>query len=477
MIKRNILFIILIIIAITVRLTLPKPCMSPNSVTITHYEWRTSPWGCATSPDSFSYLQLAQNILCDFRFINPTRTPVYPIFLVINFCLFGYMNLQAVAFAQFLLGILSVLMVYFLMLYLTKSKGISFLAGLLMTCNYRLMIFETYILTESLSVCVMLIVVCAFLWAMGGQFNIKRSIVLSLAILTLIFLRPNFIYLIILAPVIVLIYAFDRWSEGWHEGKARPLTNFLLPFIVIVIAPFIVWCFAIKSNYGFFGISNVGHIDLFGLILEENFYRDAPPEYSDIVTIIDTKMGTLAPINRTNPYQFIDDVQALLPHYCEADFSGVGQFSFAIIARHPIRYSQIVLRQMPIIFSYTSGFHLISNLKVGLSPIENKGFLVKLVHRTHNFLLYKFLLFTHNAIVYAIFLTFVFISIMLVLPFLHYDFQSWLSWTIIVTTLWGAILLVMCVSYGDFQRYRVPVDSLLLMMGCYFFYRILGARE
>jgi 4-amino-4-deoxy-L-arabinose transferase-like glycosyltransferase len=398
-------------------------------------------------PDSASYFNAVYALVNDGRIINPGRTPVYPIFLMVNFILFGYMELGPVVIMQALSGIASVAFVYFIMLHLTKSRFAAFVAGLLLATDLHLIAYDSFILTESLTVFMVIVTIGAFLRAIAGKFNIKGSLFLSLSILILIFLRPVFIFLLALTPLTVLLFFL-------HEKKWKPSIHFFLLFFIIVIIPYFLWCFSVKKKFGFFGVSNVGNINVLGIILEDGYYKDASEEYKDIVALIDMKMDTLSPGDKMSPYYYIADIQNMRPHKGYADYSGVKKFCQSVIRNNPKRYIRRMFHKLPVAFHY--------------APIRSKyrgngGLVSEWTERFYSRTI-------HTLFNNSFWLIFVCISLLLLLPWMHHDFLSWIDCFTIISIIWGVILITINFSHAEFQRLRTPVEPLIILTVCLFVY-------
>ncbi len=108
--------------------------------------------------DSASYIQPAVNLLAGHGFSQASkapfapdaqRTPVYPLFIALLYCLFGEQNL-AIAAVQALLGAMTAGLTYLLARHLVGERG-AFIGGLCLALSLGPIVYTAYILTEILS--------------------------------------------------------------------------------------------------------------------------------------------------------------------------------------------------------------------------------------------------------------------------------------------------------------------------------------
>ncbi|MCC7368886.1 MAG: glycosyltransferase family 39 protein [Chloroflexi bacterium] len=115
--------------------------------------------------DSVSYFLPAWDLLNGYGFdISVRRTPTYPLFLVGSMALFGE-ELQAIAFAQHLLGVACAVLVYILGRQ-TVGRVAGLIAALITAANGALLISEHYLMPETVLIFLLLLTFVVFLWAM-----------------------------------------------------------------------------------------------------------------------------------------------------------------------------------------------------------------------------------------------------------------------------------------------------------------------
>jgi hypothetical protein len=193
---------------------------------------------------------------------------------------------------------------------------------------------------------------------------------------------------------------------------------------------------------------------MLGIILEDGYYKDAPAEYKDIVARIDIKMDTLSPGYKTNPHYYITDIQNMRPHKGYADFSGIGKFCQSVIKNNPKRYIRRMFHKLPEVFHYAL---------IRSKYCKNSGLVSEWTERFYSRTL-------HTLFNNSFWLIFVCISLLLLLPWMHHDFLSWIECFTIISVIWGVILITINFSHWAFQRLRTPVEPLIILTVCLFVY-------
>jgi 4-amino-4-deoxy-L-arabinose transferase-like glycosyltransferase len=118
--------------------------------------------------DSVGYFLPAWDLLNGYGFdISVRRTPTYPLFLVGSMMLFGE-ELQAIAFAQHVLGVLMAVLVYVLGRQ-TVGRAAGLIAALITALNGALLISEHYLMPETVLIVLVLLTFVVFLAAMKSE--------------------------------------------------------------------------------------------------------------------------------------------------------------------------------------------------------------------------------------------------------------------------------------------------------------------
>ncbi len=202
--------------------------------------------------DSPSYINAWEDV--SHFDINIYRTPVYPLF--IGFCkmVFGEaLALNAIAVAQIIIFLISVLFFYKSSMLITHSKIISFCATLVYAFFPTTFFNNILIVTESLSISGMVFLVYFTLKALNSQ-SLKYPVCMCLVMFVLLFLRPAFLFLI---PIYIVGWGILFYSRK----KQKKLYGAGLVGIAIVTLSLVGYACAFKAKYGVFGTSNVSIIN------------------------------------------------------------------------------------------------------------------------------------------------------------------------------------------------------------------------
>lgn len=189
--------------------------------------------------DSPTYLDPAVQLLQGQGF-DPIvkRPPGYPLFLAASLASFGF-DLQAVLLAQHLLGILTSAAAYAIgRLAFGRAAGV--FAGLLTALNGPLLIFEHYIMAETLFTCLLTLAVAATLW--GARHPRSHALTLPLLAAGLLFglasaTRQSAQPLLVLVPLALLLAGAGR--RRLLSGTTAALAGFL-----VVLLPWLAFDYA-----------------------------------------------------------------------------------------------------------------------------------------------------------------------------------------------------------------------------------------
>jgi 4-amino-4-deoxy-L-arabinose transferase-like glycosyltransferase len=181
--------------------------------------------------DSFEYFQPAYNLLNGLGFdLALRRPPVYPLFAAGAMAVLGQ-NLQALAFVQHLLGVVVTGLAYGVAAYIF-GRAAGWVAGLLVAVNSPLLIYEHYVLSESLFTLLLLIACGATVWALRRQTRwsfVVAGLLLGLAILA----RP-------VAQSVLLTVPFAVLAVTGSVRRAIAPTLIILGVAALVIVPWMV---------------------------------------------------------------------------------------------------------------------------------------------------------------------------------------------------------------------------------------------
>ncbi len=218
-------------------------------------------------PDSDDYIQsAAQLIKMDLSGYNGVRTLGYPllIFITNNY-------LPATIFLQFIIGIITSIYVYKIMLLLHFRKDTALITTLIVSSFIHSLFYETNILTETFTLFfITLIFYITFKIFFYHKKSWKYMLMLGLLIGYLAFIKPFYMFL----PFVIY---------GLYVIKDFKLHRIVNRMVIIFVFPFIAFLTSSYINY-----TNTGQFvctTIYGIYAAQNctyFAEKAPEEYHEI---------------------------------------------------------------------------------------------------------------------------------------------------------------------------------------------------
>ena len=207
--------------------------------------------------DTEEYAALAYRFMThDFRNYSADRTPVYSFLL-----LAARLDYHAVWFIQNILGIATSLLLYAAAKDRTRKRGLAFLAGASNSIFLNQLMFEPFLMTETLAA--FFLVLSLFLClrfcrncdpSRGGSRTLllHLGVILGLAAL----LRPLFLYL----PIVFGAYVWDESAETKSRLRQRVslVARVALPALLLVLG----WSAFNYVEAGYFGLTALGGYSL-----------------------------------------------------------------------------------------------------------------------------------------------------------------------------------------------------------------------
>ncbi len=200
--------------------------------------------------DSVSYFFLNE--------LGSVRTPGYPLFIefilsVNDLFSFSGNYLKVISFGQlFILGMLNTYLVYRIANLISSNKIFSLIMGIIYNFNYVVIGFEFQIMTETLSITLLLSAVVLYI----QLFRTKKSRAILAGLLSafLLLTRPIFLLWGILLPFVTLIGFYPQSKKRNFLKKVVPG---LLVFLLINVIAIGGWSLRNKMKYDYFGISSL----------------------------------------------------------------------------------------------------------------------------------------------------------------------------------------------------------------------------
>jgi hypothetical protein len=192
------------------------------------------------------------------RELDTARTPGYPLFLESILTLNDLLSLTpnhlwVIAIGQmFILGILNSWLIYRLADKLTGSRPFAGLMGILYNVNYLVVGFEFQVLTETLTITLLLAVLVLSLEFVRGK--TMPAVAAGVLSVLLIYTRTTYLVFFAAIPVLVLMGFFPLSKKKEFLRKTVPV---LAVFLIINAVGIAGWSLRNKIAYGYFGMSSL----------------------------------------------------------------------------------------------------------------------------------------------------------------------------------------------------------------------------
>lgn len=227
------------------------------------------------APDSDEYVAVATNILSQGRFVDPLRTPGYPLFLAMVFLVRGGRDLAAVVVAQMALTVTATYEIYALAVRLTKRPYVASAAALLVGGNLYVLDWEFSIRNETLS-----------FWTLVTLFLVAERLLHGLRPATLAWFGTLLFFAVMVRPFDLLLPAVMAgalalrgvWIGEWRAHMLR------LGLVLLgVYGAILGYTQLNRAVTGYAGLSYASNVNLFGKVLEYRL-QDLPvsPELAPI---------------------------------------------------------------------------------------------------------------------------------------------------------------------------------------------------
>jgi hypothetical protein len=238
-----------------------------------------------TYPDTYGYIVAARTLLAGDLTPNPFRTPGYPLFLAGIFGLTRGENLTYVVIAQAALLIVGALEVYALAFILSGRRWIGALVGALVGGNLYLANWSRLILTEALTVWLMVSVMLCFAFYLrrATRGALALLVLLVLLVIAAMFTRPQLIYLPMILLAVLGVRALRQRRAISSLRRLWPVTASMAGAYALVL----VYMVAFWATYGAFTTTQVSNINLLGMAMKYHTvyhmpYDGAEPQYNQL---------------------------------------------------------------------------------------------------------------------------------------------------------------------------------------------------
>lgn len=289
------------------------------------------------NPDSQSYLSAAHSVLAQHQIFNVSRTPGYPVFLALVFLVAGEGNLAAVVYAQMALLLVAALEVYALVYLLCARRWLAAALAALIASNLYILDWERTVLQETLSYVVVVTLFLCFVWYIRSNRRVAL-IALAIACPVAILTRPALIYLP--ALLLALLALWRTAMHGWRTAWQSPLLTLGVTYAVVV-----AYMAGNALAYGYFGLTDVSTVNLFGKVLEYRMQDEVTDaRFAPMRADADQYLAAVAPNTVRGPvsaWAFAFDTWRTPPNYqySRDHFALMSAYAKDVIVHHPIEFA------------------------------------------------------------------------------------------------------------------------------------------
>lgn len=269
-----------------------------------------------TTGDSVSYALTAKQIIETKQLVDPFRTPGYPLLLAAPYVLTNTefpqeisgvytSGLYAIRIIQSIFMIASAVAFYLLVLRVGISAPIAALFTIVGTSDYVILLLEHSILTESLSLC-LLVLISYCTYCLIRKFSISAIGVLVMLWIGGVFLRPSFIGVPLLSVSII-----------WMRYRTMNIA-LLCALALVVYGGSVSMYSSVNANQnGVKGISRIGDINIWGKLLKMNV-SDTALGNSQIADMARNARR----VNATHPFEIFRQYPQLYQKKYAGEFHG-----------------------------------------------------------------------------------------------------------------------------------------------------------
>jgi hypothetical protein len=276
-----------------------------------------------TDPDTTAYVQAAGSIAHSLKLVDDARLPGYPLLMALCFAVVGHGNLGAVSIVQAVLFVLAALEVYIIACLILGNSALALVVSLPVGVSTHLLSFVKPILSEGLA----LFLVTSLALAVVVYLVSHRLVALwaiAVWLVALFLTRPEWIYL----PVPLFAYLL---VIAWRRGQLRQFLPYVLAACLGLYAVLGLYIVANSVQNGCTCVTYIQNLNLLGKIMDYRMQDEAPPQYDGLTKVLDAQLAR----GDADPWNVVrGDYQPVRRDH----YSLAGQYSVAIISRHPGEY-------------------------------------------------------------------------------------------------------------------------------------------
>lgn len=299
------------------------------------------------SGDTVSYFLTGKNIVETGVLSDPWRTPVYPLLLILPFVLSGKpipnelpmsvfsSELWTTRLLQSASAVGMLVMLFFIIRYLTSSNRIAGFLSLVVATSFTLMVNEFGMYTESFAT-FWLVSIVGMEILLLRKFSVGLFSLFIASCIIGVFLRPFYLFL----PVFLLALL-------WRYHRTTPV---LILSVYGLIAYMLCIVFYTQSNgilHQYYGLSRISDINLIGKIFEYDLPLSTNPADADIRVIVERfqKENTIK-----DPWYILIQNPVL---YQGKYATKIHEFAVNTIKQSPVVYVYLSLKNIPVAISDT----------------------------------------------------------------------------------------------------------------------------
>ncbi|MGH2514050.1 MAG: glycosyltransferase family 39 protein [Ktedonobacterales bacterium] len=285
--------------------------------------------GIPGDPDTSGYLLVAHKV-AHGQFLDPVRTPAYPLFIDLILLFAGRNNLVAISIAQGVLYIVAAVGVYGLACLIFHKAWIALVIAVPVATNVLLISYVQPIMTEALAL--FLLVCLALALVRIAQAPQPRILWLAMGILfALGMTRPEWLYFVVPFVGFVLLVS-------WKHGAFRQVLPHALTALVLFSALCGLYLYG-NARQGYAGFGENQNEDLLGKVMQYHMQNEAPPQYAAITQHVNAILA----LGDENPGHVIFGDPPLESNH----FTLAASYGRTIILRHPVEF---IADTVPVVF-------------------------------------------------------------------------------------------------------------------------------
>lgn len=252
------------------------------AVNLVCFNWSEAP---IVHPDSPGYMNPAEKLMRGQLPNFTLRSPTYPMYLLVA-NLFGQIfdrpPLEFAVYGQMVLGAIALVLLYLICLKLLKSERLAFGASALLALNYGVISYQAAVLTETLSVTLVMAVLYAHISVLNQQMTWERLGRLIVIDSLLVMLRPNFALLPASLYTLQLLHFLPNFRNTPAALKpTASCVSILLVGIFWSVGLVATWSVFYYLQTGYFGLSRTSDLNLAGKAIQYGYFDrvyNNPPE-------------------------------------------------------------------------------------------------------------------------------------------------------------------------------------------------------